>query len=74
MSILDRLALRIYTPCKMNVEVGTASYGILGKIPRVFTKSGLTCRVFNDAFWRIHLINGRVWFDVKDRVQEYESL
>ena len=40
MSTLDRLTF-------VNVEVGAASYGILGKIPRAFTKSGLTCRAFN---------------------------
>jgi len=40
MSTLDRLTF-------MNVDVGAASYGIVGKIPRAFTKSGLTCKAFN---------------------------
>ena len=39
-STLDRLTF-------VNVDVGAASYGIVGKIPRAFTKPGLTCRAFN---------------------------
>jgi len=39
-STFDRLTF-------MNVKVGAASYEIIGKIPRVFTKPGLTCRAFN---------------------------
>jgi len=37
---LDKLTL-------VDVEVGAASYEILCKIPRAFTKPGLTCRALN---------------------------